>query len=139
MHLLNFEKAILYNSGRRGITLDVKIQLANLSIKFEAKIDTGAEACIFPRSLGERIGIEIENGERQIFNTVTDSFLTYGHSITLTVAEIEFDSYVFFAEDVNFTRNVLGRFGWLNRVIVGINDYDGKLYLSDYNSENSEN
>ena len=135
MHQLDFEQLTFYNYGRRGITLDVKIQLSNLSINFEAKLDTGAEACIFARSLGERIGIEIENGEKQRFDTVTGSFLTYGHSVTLSVADIEFDSYVFFADDVNFNRNVLGRFGWLNRVIVGINDYDGKLYLSRYESE----
>ena len=39
---------------------------------------------------------------------------------------------VFFAEDENFRRNVLGRNGWLDRVVIGINDYDGKLYLSRY-------
>ena len=135
MHQLDFEQLTFYNYGRRGITLDVKIQLSNLSINFEAKLDTGAEACIFARSLGERIGIEIENGEKQRFDTVTGSFLTYGHSVTLSVAEIEFDSYVFFADDLNFNRNVLGRFGWLNRLLIGINDYDGKLYLSRYESE----
>jgi len=132
---LNFEKAIFYDSGKLGITVDVTIQLSNLSVIFEAKIDTGAEACIFARSLGEQIGLEIENGERQRFDTVTGSFVTFGHSVNLNVTDIEFDSYVFFAEDENFSRNVLGRFGWLNRVIIGINDYDGKLYLSRYESE----
>ena len=135
MPQLNFEKSTFYDSGRHGITVDVKIRLSNLIVTFEAKIDTGAEACIFARSLGEQIGLEIENGEQQRFDTVTGSFLTYGHSVTLTVAEIEFDSYVFFAEDENFNRNVLGRYGWLNRVVIGINDYDGKLYMSRYESE----
>ncbi|NJM52052.1 MAG: hypothetical protein HC846_00870 [Blastocatellia bacterium] len=82
--------------------------------------------------MGEEIGIEIENGEPQRFNTVTGSFLTFGHSVTLVVADIEFDSYVFFAENESFNRNVLSRHGWLDRLIIGINDYEGKLYLNRY-------
>lgn len=135
MYQLNFEKLSLYDSGRKGITVDVLIKLAGSSMDFQAKIDTGAEACIFARELGEKLGIEIESGELQKFGTVTGNFSTYGHWITLGVEGFEVDSYVFFAQDENFKRNVLGRHGWLDRVIIGINDYDGKLYLSRYASE----
>jgi hypothetical protein len=54
--------------------------------------------------------------------------------VTLTIAGFEFYSYVFFAADESFQRSVLGRNGWLDRVIIGINDYDGKLYLNRYES-----
>jgi hypothetical protein len=135
LHNLTFEKLIFYDAGEKGITVDVKIQLSETSTIFPAKIDTGSEACIFRRVHGEKIGIEIENGEPQRFGTPTGSFLTYGHWVTLTVENFQIDSYVFFAADENFTRNVLGRRGWLDRMIVGINDYDGKLYLSRYESE----
>lgn len=47
----------------------------------------------------------------------------------------KFDSYIFFASDESFRRNVLGRHGWLDRLIIGINDYEGKLYLSRYESQ----
>lgn len=132
MYQLDFEKLAVYDSGKTGITVDVIVRLSDLSVNFEAKIDTGAEACIFARSLGEEIGIAVETGEQQKFSTVTGSFLTYGHSINLAVSDIEFDSYVFFADDENYNRNVLGRHGWLDRVIIAINDYEGKLYLSRY-------
>lgn len=135
MHRLDFENLILYDAGRVGISLDVKIQLGNLTANFEAKIDTGAEGCIFERKYGEQIGIEIESGESQNFSTATGSFKTYGHSLTLITKQNRFDSYVFFAADESFQKNVLGRYGWLNRLIVGINDYDGKLYLSRYEGE----
>jgi len=42
---------------------------------------------------------------------------------------------VFFAKDESLRRNVLGRHGFLDRVVTGINDCDGKLYLSRYESE----
>jgi len=53
----------------------------------------------------------------------------------LVVSDFKFDSYVFFAADEGFRKNVLGRHGWLNRLIIGINDYDGKLYLSRYENK----
>ena len=134
MESLDFEKTILYDAGKVGITIDVEIRLGNSIANFEAKIDTGAEACIFQRIYGEQIGIEIESGELQYFGTATGSFETYGHSVTITTAEFTFDSYIFFAADKNFQKNVLGRYGWLNRLIIGINDYDGKLYSNGYDS-----
>jgi len=135
LHNLNFERLVNYDAGKVGITLDVEIRLGNTSANFEAKIDTGAEACIFERIYGEQIGLEIETGERQRFSSVTGSFLTFGHTVTLIVSDFKFDSYVFFAADEGFRKNVLGRHGWLNRLIIGINDYDGKLYLSRYENK----
>ncbi|MGI8670156.1 MAG: hypothetical protein ACR2J3_09985 [Aridibacter sp.] len=135
MHNLDFEKLTTYDSGKPGITVDVEIQLLDINVNLTAKIDTGSEACIFARNLGEELGLEIESGEPEKFRTVTNSFLTFGHWVTLTVEDFTFDSYVYFAEEESFQRNVLGRHGWLDRVIIGINDYDGKLYLSKYESK----
>jgi hypothetical protein len=39
---------------------------------------------------------------------------------------------VYFAANQSFTRNVLGRRGWLDQVRPGIVEHDGKLYLSRY-------
>jgi hypothetical protein len=49
------------------------------------------------------------------------------------VAGRSFIALVGFAEDEAFQRNVLGRRGFLEQVILGLVDYEGKLYLSDYN------
>ena len=135
MYTLNFEKLAFYDAGKVGISIDVRIELGGLSAEFSAKLDTGATACVFNRAYGEQIGIEIEKGEPQSFSTATDSFSAFGHYVTLIAADFEFYPQVFFAESENINHNVLGRHGWLDRVIVGINDYDGKLYLSRYESE----
>ncbi len=50
----------------------------------------------------------------------------------LSVLEIETFSKVYFAKEESFTRNVLGRQGWLDRVKLGLIDYEGKLLLSAY-------
>lgn len=54
----------------------------------------------------------------------------------MIVLGLEFQPTVYFAADENFTRNVLGRQGWLDRVRLGLIDYEGKLLLSDYNDPN---
>lgn len=79
MHNLSFEKLLVYDTDEVGITVEVKISSVDSETRFDAKIDTGATACIFNRRFGEEIGVEIERGDELRFYTATDSFLTYGH------------------------------------------------------------
>ncbi len=132
---LTFEKLVNYDTKKAGISLNVELRLGKSSSVLEAKIDTGSTYCIFERNYGEKLGLDIEAGEPQRIGTIVGSFLTFGHWITLIVENFTFDSMVFFAQDESHRRNVLGRNGWLDRVIIRINDYDGKLYLSRYGSE----
>lgn len=48
----------------------------------------------------------------------------------LTTLGFSFDMMVYFAQDVVFKRNVLGRRGRLDQGRLGLIDYDGKIYLS---------
>lgn len=50
----------------------------------------------------------------------------------MVVLGVEFDLTVYFAKYQNFNRNVLGRQGWLQRIRLGIVDYDGNLFLSHH-------
>lgn len=130
---LSFNKAFIYDSRQKGITLPVTLELLGQAVSFEAKVDTGASCCIFERRHGEDLGIEVESGIEQRIETATGIFTTYGHDVTLSVLGYEFDSTVYFAAQYSFVRNVLGRVGWLDRVKIAIIDYDCKLYLSNYN------
>ncbi len=131
-HRLGFEKLLYYDAGESGITVKTTLKLSGKSVSFQAKIDTGSSFCIFERKYGEELGFEIEKGLFQRVGTATDVFVVYGFRIGLQVEDFEFDSLVYFAQDENFTRNVLGRHGWLELVKIGIIDYEGKLYLSRY-------
>lgn len=132
---LSFDKLINYDTGKPGISLNIELRLGGLSASIEAKVDTGSTICIFERKYGEKLGFNVEAGEPQWVGTSVGSFLTFGHWLTLTTEEFSFDSMVFFAKDENINRNVLGRHGWLDSVVIAINDYDGKLYLSHFESE----
>jgi hypothetical protein len=132
---LVFEQLVEYNTRIPDVTIDIELRLGDSYVPLAAKIDTGSDRCIFSRDYGERLGLEIETGEEQRFGTATGSFLAFGHPITLITGEYSFDSTVYFASDEAFDRNVLGRFGWLDRMVIGINDYEGKLYLKSHDSE----
>jgi hypothetical protein len=62
------------------------------------------------------------------------SFGAYEHELTIQTLGIEFSAAVFFAQDPTFSRNFLGRSGWLNRLRVAIVDYDRMVFLSPYQS-----
>ncbi len=42
------------------------------------------------------------------------------------------DVLVCFAEDVEFQTNVLGRYGFLMQIKLGLIDYEGKVLISPY-------
>jgi hypothetical protein len=99
-------------------------------VSFDADVDTGSTCCIFNRGHAETLGLDVESGELTRFKTVTGSFDAYGHTVTLGYS---FDVTVYFAAEESFTRNVLGRRGWLDQVRLGLVEYESKLYLSRYN------
>ena len=99
-----------------------------------AKVDTGAAYCIFERRYGEELGLDVESGRAQRFRTMAGSFVAYEHEVTIQTLGVEFSAGVFFAQDTAFARNFLGRSGWLDRVRVGIVDYDRLLFLRSYDS-----
>lgn len=133
--LVEFDNLIEYDSGLSGITLEISLRLKNAEVDVSAKLDTGSTDCIFNRKIGERLGLEIEKGIEVGIGTATGSFSVFRHSVNLVVLGIEFDANVCFAENENFNRNVLGRHGFLDRMNIGLIDYEGKLFLSEYTGE----
>lgn len=129
---LDFKDVVEYDVGQPGITVQISLKLDRQSIPVEAKLDTGSTDCIFSRSIGEQLGLIIEDGRDTYISTATSRFRAYLHGVTISILDYEFEAYVYFAEDENFNRNVLGRFGFLDRLILGLVDYEGKLYLNRY-------
>jgi hypothetical protein len=131
---LLFDEIILYDTLKTGITVSVILKFGDELIDFEAKIDTGSSFCIFERKHAERLELDVESGDETRISTATGYFLAYKHELRLSVMNIETVSTVYFAKEESFTRNVLGRQGWLDRIKLGLIDYEGKLFLSEYNS-----
>ena len=129
---LNFDRIFRDDLDRDGILLPITLHRGEHSTHFEAQIDTGASCCIFRRDLGEALAVDMENGFRQEINTVTGSFTTFGHAVTVSVLGFDFEAVVYFAAAEGFSRNVLGRSGWLDRVRLGIVYPNSEVYLSPH-------
>jgi len=129
-HQLTFASA--HDYGTDAIIIPVMLRLGNAAARTDAYLDTGATFCVFKRSLAEPLGLEVETGEPLRLSTVTGSFDAYGHMLTLETFGYSFDVTVYFAAHESFTRNVLGRRGWLDQVRLGLVEYESKLYLSRY-------
>jgi aspartyl protease len=130
---LTFEASHRYASTD-GIDIPIELRVGNQRVELIARLDTGAAHCIFDRRYGEELGLDVESGRPQRFRTMAGSFVAYEHEVTLHTLGIEFSAVVFFAQDPAFSRSFIGRSGWLDRLRVGIVDYDRLLFLSAYDS-----
>lgn len=129
---LTFEISHEYSSAGGGIWIPAYLTVGNVTIDCEAKIDTGAEYCVFQRALGDALGLEIEQGHLLTMNSVNGTTRTYGHEVELSTFGLAFYVMVYFAEDYSLSRNLLGRNGWLQQVKFAVVDYEETLYLSAY-------
>jgi hypothetical protein len=101
-------------------------------VMVRVKLDTGSTFCVFQRRYAELLGLDVEDGTPQRIRAVTGSFTAYGHEVTLTVGDLEWQAVVYFAADESFPVNVVGRGGFLDRLRVGVVDYEQLLYLAAY-------
>lgn len=134
IHTLEFDELVEYRTLEKGITVPVLLLSGERETNVFAKLDTGASNSIFARIHGENLGLDIESGEPLHVTTVNSGFRAFGHELTIRVSDISIFSKVYFFEDDHIKRSVLGRQGWLDRVKLGLVDYEGKLLLSSYNS-----
>jgi hypothetical protein len=125
---LTFDKTHYYNTLKPGITLTAILHYGQESVECEARLDTGSSHCIFKRAHGELLGLDIESTVVENIGTVTGSFKAHLHTVTVEVLGIRSEATVY----EQFTRSVLGRIGWLDRVKLGLIDYEAKLLLSPY-------
>lgn len=124
-----------YNTRASGIEIQAMLKLGDETVYTEAKVDPGAQVCLFRREHGEMLGLAIESGQRIVLDSLAGTLVAYGHSVTLETLGLEFDSVIYFAERYGLRRNLLGREGWLQKIRLGIVDYDAALYLSPYDEQ----
>jgi predicted aspartyl protease len=129
---ISFAKRHSYAGSADSITLPVVLSVGQERVELIAGLDTGAAYCVFQRTYAQALGLEVERGVPMSFATANSRFQAFGHEVTISTLNLEVHSLVFFFADDNILKNVLGRHGWLDRLNVGIVDYDQLLYLGSY-------
>ena len=128
--ILTFKEKFKYQSNLQGITVKVALQIGNEpSVSAETKLDTGSAFCIFQPQYAQVLGIEIEKGEPEVIRTVTGKFIAYGHEVIMKIANLEWEATVYFVQDEHFPVSVLGRIGFLDRLQIGLIDYEQLLFI----------
>ena len=131
-HALDFSHRHSYASDL-AITIPITlISDINTQVDFSAKLDTGSTYCIFERKYADWLGLDPTSGVETKMATATGSFFCYGHDLMLSVFDLEWQALVYFAESEAFSLNVVGRVGFLDRLRVGIADYEQLIYLGMY-------
>lgn len=129
---LGFSSRHVYDPCEPSITVSVRLSVGGVEVEDVAKLDTGASVCVFQRELGEALGLDVATGERLRIATVAGGFEAFGHEMSLAAVGVELDALIYFAADYGFPVNVLGRRGWIERLRIGLIDYDGQLFISTY-------
>ncbi|MBI4905151.1 MAG: hypothetical protein HY820_16065 [Acidobacteria bacterium] len=117
-----------------GIDVPIELHFGNRKVELLARLDTGAAYCIFERKYAEALRLDVESGLVRRFITMAGSFVANEHEVPLHTLGVEFSAVVYFAHDWAFSKSFVGRTGWLDRLRVGIIDYDRLLFLSLYDS-----
>jgi hypothetical protein len=129
---LSFDIVFQYPDQVDGITVPTVLSFGDRTIRTFAKIDPGAEYCVFSHELGVSLGLDIEHGIPQRMGSLTGTLETFGHEITIQTFDIAIQSIVYFSKYPGLSRNLLGRIGWLRHLRIAIIDYENKLFLSQY-------
>lgn len=139
-YLLSFDHLFNYDPSQSGISLTISLQTdSTLQIQeILCKVDTGSTFCVFQREYAEALGINLEEGLPLSIGTATNPFIAFGHEVNLLLKNYLVNTMVYFAKDI-IPRNILGRHGFLDHFPISVVDYEGKLYLSQYNAFISNN
>lgn len=129
---ITFSEIWKYPDDHAGITIPTVLGYGNRIVTATAKIDTGAEYCLFDRDYGERLGLTIEEGFPLSLETLTGTLDAFGHEVTIQTLGLSFQSVIYFSRYAGLPRNLLGRNGWLRNIRLAVIDYDNQVFLSNY-------
>jgi len=98
--------------------LVVRVSFNKKGIHTFCLVDSGADVCLMPASIGQLIGIDIEAGaEDQIRGIANQPAKTYRHLVHITVPKLaSFDASVAFSADIKY--GILGQEGFFERFRV---------------------
>jgi hypothetical protein len=90
---------------------------------------TGSTLCVFQHEIAERLGIKVEDGIEDYISAMGTILKVYGHDVMLVLDELSMDLIVYFPAYQQIPRNLLGRQGFLQRILFGLDDYEGVVYF----------
>ena len=101
--------------------ISVSLKYKQQSIHYEALIDSGADFCIFPVEIGQKLGLNFKNAEKIYFSGATgEPILGLVGKVFLQIGEITFNTEVVFA-DLYGKVALLGQYGFFDLYKINFN------------------
>ena len=128
MSSLDFDADLEYEETAAGILPPIRLIHGDHSVELTARLDTGAADCLFDRFYADILGLP-DSGVERHYRTVTGSFQTFGHEVTVETLGLQWSALVFFHAMGNPAHAFVGRRGWLDRVRLGLVHNERRLFL----------
>jgi len=101
------------------------------SISTSALVDSGASISIFNGSIGKLIGIDVESGEKRIFQGVSARLIGYVHKVRLEIAGIKIECGVVFSNELGTSFNLIGRRGVFDKFLITFNESAKEMLIEN--------
>jgi hypothetical protein len=90
---LTFEISYLYVDSTEGIAIPVALVSPNGIYNTWAKVDTGAEVCLFSNEVGLRLGLDVERGIPRSLGSAGGTMIdSFGHEVVIQTFGIAMSS-----------------------------------------------
>jgi len=83
-----------------------------------AILDSEASISLFPRELGEKIGLDIEKGIKDELGGIGNGMIVYKHKINLKIRDKIFKIEAAFSKERFFDINIIGREDVFNKMNI---------------------
>src|SRR5580658_6055583 len=91
----NYEK-----DADQAIFIPLRLSANGILVHLAAKLDTGADYCLFDREWADSLGIDVESGPRKKFRGLAGRLDAFEHVVTIKTFDIEFSSLVYFTGEM---------------------------------------
>ena len=111
--------------------ITIAMQYQNTKEKVIALVDSGADACLFPRDTAELLNIDIKSAQRAFFTGIGGGQIPfYFHEVTIFVGEYQIKSKVGFSTSTIGTTGILGQQGFFDSFIISFDCKNKSLNIS---------
>lgn len=102
--------------------IPVKIIANGEEVNTSAIVDSGASISIFSGSVARQIGINMEYGEKRIFQGASAKMVGYVHNVKMAIAGMEIECKLAFSDELSTSFNLIGRETIFDKFIITFNE-----------------
>ncbi|MBI3050825.1 hypothetical protein HYY74_00020 [Candidatus Woesearchaeota archaeon] len=100
-------------------------------VNTSALVDSGATISIFNSSTGSELGVDVESGEKRIFQGVSAKLIGYVHTVTVLIEGEKIQCKVAFSGELGTSFNLIGREGIFDKFSITFNESRRELLMEN--------